>query len=125
MNNQYRGRPLEEYREQFASLLETAIGLAGGNPKRVIVLSIPDWGVTPFAEGRDRDQIAREIDAFNAANLAESRRQEVHYVDVTPISRRAATDPKLLAPDGLHPSAIMYEEWAELVVPVAHQALRS
>ena len=125
VNSQYRGRPLDEYRAQFAELLKNAIGLAGGGRERVIVLSIPDWGVTPFAEGRDRDQIAREIDAFNAVNLSESRRQRVHYVDVTPISRRAATEPELLAPDGLHPSAIMYEEWAELVVPVAREALRS
>ena len=125
VNNQYRGRPLDEYRQQFGRLLDTAIGLAGGKRQRVVVLSIPDWGVTPFAAGRDRARIAREIDAFNATSLEESRRRDVHYVDVTTISRRAATEPELLAPDGLHPSALMYKEWAELVVPVAQQALRS
>lgn len=123
VNNQYRGRPLPEYREQFARLLESAIRLAGGNREHVIVLSIPDWGVTPFAEGRDREQIGREIDAFNEVNLAEATKAGARYVDVTPVSRRAATDSALVAEDGLHPSGLMYREWAELVLPQASAAL--
>ena len=118
VNNQYRGRPLDEYREQFVALLETAVGLAGDR-EHVIVLSIPDWGVTPFAEGRDRAQIAREIDAFNAVNCDEATRAGAHYVDVTTISREAAGNAELVAEDGLHPSGEMYRRWAELVVPVA------
>jgi len=117
VNNQYRGRGLDEYREQFRGLLNTAIEFAGG-AGHVLVLSIPDWGVTPFAEGRDRTRIAREIDAFNAVNRDESAAAGAAYLDVTAISRRAALEPRLLAEDGLHPSGEMYREWAEAALPV-------
>src|SRR5262245_24494294 len=90
VNNQYRNRPLEEYRAQFADLLREAVGFAGGDSSHVIVLSIPDWGVTPYAAGRDRKQIAAEIDRFNAAALAETKRAGARWVDVTPASRLAA-----------------------------------
>lgn len=119
VNNQYRGRPLEEYREQFRGLLEQAIAFAGDDPRRVLALSIPDWGVTPFAEGRDRAQIAREIDLFNRVNHDEAAGSGARYVDVTPVSRMAASDPGLVAVDGLHPSGRLYRAWAELVVPEA------
>ena len=118
VNNQYRGRGVEEYRAEFVDLLGQAISFAGGNPGRVVVLSIPDWGVTPFAEGRDRAQIAAEIDAFNEVNRTESERFAVRYVDVTGISREAATNPELVADDGLHPSGTMYARWAEAALPI-------
>lgn len=125
VNNQYRGRGQDEYREQFAALLQRAIGFAGGNPARVLVLSIPDWGVTPFAARLERDPaaVAADIDAFNAINRAETERPGAHYVDVTPFSREAAHDPSLLADDGLHPSGRMYAEWARLALPAAREAL--
>ena len=125
VNNQYRGRGQDEYREQFAALLQRAIGFAGGNPARVLVLSIPDWGVTPFAARLERDPaaVAADIDAFNAINRAETERPGAHYVDVTPFSREAAHDPSLLADDGLHPSGRMYAEWARLALPAARAAL--
>ncbi len=123
VNDQYRGREPEEYRLQLLDLLSQATSFAGGDPKRVLVLSIPDWGVTPFAEGRDRGQIAREIDAFNLANRNESEAAGVWYRDVTEISRDAATDPSLVAKDGLHPSGAMYALWAEAVLPVAMEIL--
>lgn len=123
VNNQYRGRPIDEYREQFRELLGEAIRFAGGGAGRVIVLSIPDWGVTPFAEGRDRAQIGREIDAFNQENRKVATGPGARYVDVTGVSRRGATEPRLIAADGLHPSAEMYAEWAELVLPAAMAAL--
>lgn len=113
VNNQYRGRDAEEYRDQFAALLQRAIGFAGGDPRKVIVVSIPDWGVTPFAEGRDRAQIAAEIDRYNAVNRDEAARAGAKYVDVTPISRR--DDPTLVADDKLHPSSKQYTEWARLI----------
>jgi lysophospholipase L1-like esterase len=125
VNNQYRGRPSVEYREQFHVLLDRAIALADGKASHVVVLSIPDWSVTPFAEGRDRAQIAREIDAFNAINRDEALRAGARRVDVTPVSRRAADESRLLAQDGLHPSPAMYQEWARLVLPVAEQILSS
>jgi lysophospholipase L1-like esterase len=125
VNDQYRGRPSAEYREPFDRLLRRAIDLAGGDSSRVIVLSIPDWGVTPFAEGRDRARIAREIVAYNAVNREEASRAGAHYVDVLPSARRAASDPSLLATDGLHPSGKMYAEWCELVLPAARHVCRS
>lgn len=123
VNNQYRSCPLDEYRAQFRGLLHRAIEFAGGDPSCVIVLSIPDWGVTPFAEGRDRARIAREIDAFNAVNRDEAIAAGARYVDVTLISRDAAEDPSLIAADGLHPSGEMYRRWAELVLPEALSTL--
>ena len=124
VNNQYRGYDVNEYREQFNFLLKKSIEYAGGNPKRVIVLSIPDWGVTPFAEGRDRATIAGEIDEFNSINREESERAGVHYFDITPISRRAADEPALTAKDGLHPSGKMYTMWVEMVLPKAFDILK-
>ena len=124
VNNQYRGRSLDEYREQFIFLLDKAIEYAGGDPNRVIVLSIPDWGVTPFAKGRDPAQIAQEIDAFNSVNKEESEKANAHYVYITPISREATNDLSLIASDGLHPSGKMYAEWAKLALPVALEILK-
>jgi lysophospholipase L1-like esterase len=116
VNNQYRGRSRDEYRDQFRSLLARAVAFAGGRAGRVVVLSIPDWGVTPFAAGRDRAMIAAEIDAFNEINRDEAKRAGAKYVDITPISRRASVEPALIAADGLHPSGLMYEAWAALVI---------
>ena len=117
VNNQYRGRDVQEYREGFVFLLNKAIEYAGSDSSRVIVLSIPDWGVTPFASSRDSKKIAVEINQFNTVNEEESIKAGVHYVDVTPISREAVTDASLIASDGLHPSGKMYAEWAKLALP--------
>lgn len=124
VNNQYRGRGPGEYRAQFRSLLLRGVDLAGGNSGRVLVLSIPDWGATPFAAGRDREAIARQVDAFNEANLAESRNAGARYLDVTGISRQVAVDPTLVAEDGLHPSGAMYARWAREAMPLALEALQ-
>ena len=117
VNNQFQGREVEEYRREFVELLDLSISLAGGRASNVIVLSIPDWGDTPFAAGRDRAEIAKEIDVFNSVNLEEAAKADVRYVAVTPISRRTHTDQSLVAPDGLHPSEKMYAEWVELLLP--------
>jgi lysophospholipase L1-like esterase len=119
VNNQYRGRSDEEYRAQFRALLDRAIAFARGEAGRVIVVSIPDWSATPFATGGDRPAVARAIDRFNAVNREETSRAGAHYVDVTPISRRAAGDASLVAADGLHPSSAMYLAWLDVIVPVA------
>jgi len=125
VNNQYRGREIEEYRQQFTGLLQAAVQLAGGEASRVVVVSIPDWGVTPYAGQRDRAHIASEIDRFNAVNREVAEHAGVGYVDVTGISRRHGDDPAYLMADGLHPSGRAYHEWAEAVVPKAKAALRS
>lgn len=119
VNNQYRGRAADEYRGEFVGLLKRAVGFAGGDQSRVIVVSIPDWGVTPFAEGRDRTRIAQEIDLFNQIAQEETEAAGAHFVDITPASRKAAADPTLTAPDNLHPSGAMYTAWTELILPVA------
>lgn len=124
VNNQYRGYPVNRYREDFVFLLGKAIEYAGGKTDHVIVLSIPDWGVTPFARGRNSDQIAEEIDQFNSINREEPEKAGAQYVDVTPVSRQAVSDPALIASDGLHPSRKMYAEWAKLVLPKALDVLR-
>jgi lysophospholipase L1-like esterase len=125
VNNQYRGRSIDEYREEFRTLLRRAIAFAGGEPGRVVVLSIPDWGVTPYAEGRDRARIAGEIDRFNGVNREETRSTGARYVDVTGRSRSAAGDRGSVVGDGLHPSGGMYEAWARLALPEAVAALKS
>jgi lysophospholipase L1-like esterase len=119
VNNQYRGRDVAEYRTQFTSLLERAIGFAQGRRERVLVLSIPDWGVTPFARGLARDvrQVANEIDAFNAAALETCIRRGVVFVDITGVSRQRGVEAEMLVDDGLHPSALMYAEWTRLALP--------
>ena len=125
VNNQYRGRSSDDYRSQFRGLLDRAISNAGGRASRVLVVSIPDWGVTPFAadSGRDVVRIGREIDAFNAVCRDEASRAGARFVDVTAISRRARNERELIAGDGLHPSGAMYEEWAREILPVALEAL--
>ncbi|MFD0794549.1 SGNH/GDSL hydrolase family protein [Mucilaginibacter litoreus] len=112
VNNQYRGYNKEAYRTEFTELLNTAIAYANGNKKHVFVLSIPDWGVTPFGKNSgDPAKIAADIDTFNAINKQETDMLGVAYVDITPISRQAAYDTDLVASDGLHPSGKMYSLW--------------
>ncbi|MDQ7948853.1 MAG: SGNH/GDSL hydrolase family protein [Pedobacter sp.] len=126
VNNQYRGQPITVYRKEFKALLKQAIGFAGGNAKHVFVVSIPDWGVTPFAmeSGREPETISAAIDTFNAINKAETLALGVSYIDITPGSRLAKTRPALLASDGLHPSGKMYAEWAKDLAPQVARALR-
>lgn len=127
VNNQYRGNSKETYRTEFKELLQRAIAFANGNKNRVFVVSIPDWGVTPFGKnsGRDQNFISAEIDAFNAINREETWKEKISYTDITPHSRKADTEPNLVAPDGLHPSATMYLNWAEKVKEATLKALSS
>jgi len=125
VNNQYRGRDVENYRAEFAALLERAIGLAGGRKDRVLVLSIPDWGVTRFGigSGRDLAKISRELDDYNAAAKSVCAARGVAFVDISPVSRERGNDAAMLAEDGLHPSAAMYAAWTLQALPVARQML--
>jgi lysophospholipase L1-like esterase len=117
VNNQYQHRTQEEYRQQFTMLLERSIQYAGNNKKHVFVLSIPDYSVTPFASGSNRDFIARQIDSFNVINKTISEQYQVNYLDITGDTRLAATDPSLIANDGLHPSSTEYTVWAGKLAP--------
>jgi lysophospholipase L1-like esterase len=116
VNNQYRERTVETYLPEFNQLLEQAIVLAGGRKENVAVLSIPDWGVTPFAHDRDQQAIARAIDAYNEANRAATQGRGVRYLDITPYTREAKTDRSWLASDGLHPSGKDYARWTTLLM---------
>ena len=124
VNDQYRGYPTVGYRDDFRFILTIAIEYAGGDPDQVIVLSIPDWGMTPFAAGQDAQKIATEIDEFNSINWEEAEKAGAHYVDITPISRTVTADSPLIAADGLHPSGQMYSEWVNLVIPIARDILK-
>lgn len=118
VNNQYRGRSVDEYRGEFDALLETAVDLAGGRADHVQALSIPDWGQTPFgaASGRDLGAVGREIDAFNAAARERCERRAVAFLDITGLTRAHSREPAMHADDGLHPSAALYRLWAEALL---------
>lgn len=125
VNNQYRDRPVNEYGVQFEALLQRAVALADGRPGRVLVLSIPDWGVTPFAQADARGPaaIGAAIDAFNRCAAHLCAVNAVAMVDITAISRAHGGEAAMLAADGLHPSAAMYALWAAQVQPVALRLL--
>lgn len=125
VNNQYRGYPLEDYRAQFDALLQRAIDFADARPQRVLAVSIPDWGVTAFAQSPAHDpaRIAVQIDAFNATAQPCCAARAVRFVDITGCSRDGGGDPAMLAADGLHPSAAMYARWTALLLPAARDAL--
>ena len=113
VNNQYRGRSTEEYMAQFESLLLQAIGFSAGRPGRVFVLSIPDWGVSPFSADRDRSAIGSQIDAFNGAAARIARQHQVAFIDITTHARMQGQP---FAADGLHPAGEQYRYWAEKLV---------
>ena len=113
VNNQYRGRDIINYKEEMEKLLEQAIAFAGGKPERVVVVSIPDYSVTPFAKNTDRQKIRQEIDQFNTLNKALAIQYKAGYLDITDSAREAENDGSLLAADGLHPSEKVYKKWAE------------
>ena len=125
VNNQYRGRDAEEYRVQLRTLMEMAVSFAGDRPRRVMVLSIPDWGVMPFAADRDRQLIAEEIDLFNRIKAEEAAAMGISFVDITGISREASGEPELVAEDGLHPSGLQYSRWVHEALPIVRELLSS
>jgi lysophospholipase L1-like esterase len=124
VNDQYRGLGARVFLDGFVKLLSRAVSYARNEPSRVLVMSIPDWGVTPFAKTDPRRalEIANEIDGFNALIEGEARKASARFVDVTPASREAAQDQALLAVDGLHPSPVMYAEWVRVILPEALRA---
>lgn len=122
VNNQYRGQSLKQYEREFTELLDQAIVFAQSKKEKVIVVSIPDYGCTPYGAG-SKERIGREIDEFNRVNKRVSLKKGVHYVDITPVSRLAAERKELVAGDGLHPSGEMYKLWVELLIPEVQHVL--
>ncbi len=117
VNNQYQGKSIEAFKVEFEQLLGQAILFAGNKKERVFVVSIPDWGSMPFAEKRNREQIATEIDDFNQAIYEVCALQQVAFIDVTPISRTVESNPSFIASDSLHPSGIQYACWVKQITP--------
>ncbi|MGN6475856.1 MAG: SGNH/GDSL hydrolase family protein [Flavipsychrobacter sp.] len=124
VNNQYRGRDLENYKEEYTQLLDQAIRFANGHTQNVFVLSTPDWGVTPFAEGKDRQKVAQEIDAYNKAEQEITEAHKCHYIYITDSTRKNGTTAAYLAEDGLHPSGKEYRVWAERLAPEIAKVLK-
>lgn len=124
VNNQYRNRDIENYKEEFTGLLDKAIRFANGHPDKVFVLSIPDWGVTPFAEGKDGQAIALHIDRYNEANKQIAAAHNCPYLDITTGTRQQGTDTSFLAEDHLHYSGKTYRVWAEALAPLIAHAFR-
>ncbi|RYE24492.1 MAG: SGNH/GDSL hydrolase family protein [Sphingobacteriales bacterium] len=112
VNNQYRGRDVENYKQEFTQLLDQAIAFAGGQAENVFEVSIPDWGVTPFADGKDRQEIAKEINAYNDANREITASHKCHYIEITESTRKNGDNALYLVGDKLHPSAKEYEVWS-------------
>jgi len=125
VNNQYRGRDVDNYALELDALLRRAIGLAGGRSDRVFMLSIPDWGVTRFGaeSGRDRQAIADQLDLYNRRAAQVCVDLGVAFVDIMPVSRMRGGEAAMMAEDGLHPSAALYAEWTALALPVARRLL--
>jgi lysophospholipase L1-like esterase len=128
VNNQYRQRDLDNYKTEFTDLLKQAIAFADGKRERVIVLSIPDWGVTPFvsqdAKKRSGEQIGEEIKQFNEASKEICAAISIKYIDIFPHSQTAKEDLSLITKDGLHPSELMYKHWAMLVARYIEEILK-
>lgn len=124
VNNQYRGRSIDNYKEEFAGLLNQAMLFANGRPRHVMVLSIPDWGVTPFAEGRDRQKIAWDIDAYNKAAKEITLAHTCSWLDITDSTRTNGQKPDYLAADGLHPSGKEYTVWATRLMQLLMNVLK-
>lgn len=124
VNNQYRELSIDDYSTDFEFLLRKAIHFAADKKENVVVLSIPDWGVTPFAKKRDAKKIAAEIDAYNKVNKTIAERYKVKYLDITPNTRAAKDNAALITGDGLHPSGKAYAEWAKMLAALLQKVVK-
>jgi len=114
VNNQYQGKSADQYAIEFEELLKTSIRLAKGNKENVFVVSIPDYGFTPFGQ-KNQSKISKEIDQFNEISKKITNQYHIKYFNITDISRQGISDPTLVAGDGLHPSGKMYALWAQRI----------
>ena len=125
VNNQYRGLPIIEYHNQFSIILDKAITFSGSNSRKVFVLSIPDWGITPFAKAKNIEpaKISAQIGLYNSENRIVAKSYGVHYIDITTTTRELSYEDNYLSPDGLHPSGELYAKWVDLILPYVTKSL--
>lgn len=124
VNNQYRGLSEEDFHDEYEYLLKKALHFTGNTAEHVIALSIPDWGVTPFAREKDQDTIAKEIDIYNSIIEEMTSRYKVHFIDITTAQRIDGANTSFLAGDHLHPSGNEYAKWAKEVFNIIHEMTR-
>ena len=118
VNNQYQGQNANDFRPEFIEILEKSLKLVENRTERLFVISIPDWGASPYGFGFDRAKVSKEINEFNSVVKEESEKRGLRYFDITTISRRALIDRTLIASDGLHPSGKMYKLWVDKMIPI-------
>ena len=123
VNNQYQGLSIDQFRKEFRELLTKSTSYTGGDSSKVFVLSIPDWGVTLSTSPANRDRIAKDIDHFNEVVKEECDKQNILFIDITPISRQALDNPSMIASDGLHFSGKMHQLWVDKVSPIVQQRI--
>jgi lysophospholipase L1-like esterase len=122
VNNQYQNKPIELYKTEFKTLLNKAIALANFDTNKVFVVSIPDYGFTPFGKN-NQSTISAQLESYNQINKSITDSLNVSYVNITPISQMGLTNPELVASDGLHPSAAMYKMWVDLMKPEVYKKI--
>ena len=118
VNNQYQGQNANDFRPEFIEILEKSLKLVENRTERLFVISIPDWGASPYGFGFDRAKVSKEINEFNSVVKEESEKRGLRYFNITTISRRALIDRTLIASDGLHPSGKMYKLWVDKIIPI-------
>lgn len=124
VNNQYQKRAFSQYENEFPKLLSKAIDLAGNDPNRVFVISIPDYAYTPFSTNLDMEKISQEIDQYNSYAKLKTEEKNVVFIGITDITRQGLDEPELVAPDGLHPSGLAYEKFVDRILPFALAKLK-
>ena len=118
VNNQYRGQEIERYEKELYNLISQSILFANGRASRVIILSIPDWGLTPFNTKRDSAQVSKEIDEYNTIKKKWAEHFGCPYIDITPLTRKYSKDEEYLTNDKLHLTGKMYRLWAERIAQI-------
>ena len=124
VNNQYRGESLEQFGEELDNMFEKIASNYYLKDAKQFVVSIPDWGATPFGSSYDRVQIAIEINQYNGLKRNTSEARAAPFINITDISRTNPDASELVVLDGLHPSELMYSYWIERIFPVVKQLVQ-
>ena len=124
VNDWVQGVDETAFRNRLSYLLDSMLAVLP-NKKRLLVVTIPDFGVTPtgpkYARGRN---IHEGITQFNKIVTDEAHKRGLQVVDIFPLSKNMGHDKSLVAKDGLHPSAKAYAEWEKIIFPAALELLK-